>query len=192
MPLAIFRHKSAGKPDNVQIESHADWMELHEDFNTELPGKQKMIIAVTFHASWCKFCKKFNLKWNRKLVRPLKDTVKFASVEFGINQKLCKSLNVKQLPTVQFYCDGELLSSFPCVPKGFSKIQKTLQTYLEMDSAALKQQSKIWAACAKAKCETARQITAPATINNDKVDDGNKSIDTETLHLRRRKRVKRN
>eukprot|EP00980_Cylindrotheca_fusiformis_P007499 scaffold1559_cov114-Cylindrotheca_fusiformis.AAC.4 len=153
------------------IESYVDWLELFDydndyddddnDDNDENNNKKK-ITVVTFHASWCKYCQKFNRKWDRKMVRPyynnnnnknvlLQDaTIQFASVEFGRNQKLCQSLHIEKLPTVQFYysCNGNnllLLSSMPCGPNGgFSTIQKIMSIYLKMNDDELQEEAHQW------------------------------------------------
>lgn len=138
--LSMFHSQTKGSSHVLNIESYVDWLELHDDEEFD----QKKITAVTFHASWCKFCQKFKLKWNRKMVRPYQDAVNFASAEFGANKKLCQSLSINKLPTVQFYHNGKLLSSFPCGPKGFSTVQKTMTKYLEMDSSELARETQRW------------------------------------------------
>jgi hypothetical protein len=174
-----------------------DWLELHADFDEDedlTPSSRKIITAVTFHASWCKFCQKFKLKWNRKLVRPLKNTVNFASVEFGANRKLCQSLNINTLPTVQFYCEGKLLSSSPCGPKGFSTLQNTMTKYLEMDLRELEQQALL---CERIESNISRsgnvvpvaiEDDSPTQNDNDAYDDNNFE---PGLYLRKRDRLKK-
>ena len=122
-----------------EIESHIDWMELlqgdEDDFDAEDNTTTTRIVVVTITATWCRHCKKFTRRWNHKLVHAYynkakrKDTRKknkgsgdvtgsvetrvvpvFASVACdGANKHLCRSLNIEQLPTVQFYWNGELM-----------------------------------------------------------------------------------
>ena len=76
----------------------------------------------------------------------------FASVELNAStKKLCLSLNIQQLPTVQFYWKGELINSFPSyggggVSKGgISFARETLQRYLQMTSIdELEHEKMIW------------------------------------------------
>jgi thiol-disulfide isomerase/thioredoxin len=194
--LHLFRSKTVDSNVTV-IESYVDWLELHEDFDEDedlTPSSRKMITAVSFHASWCKFCQKFKLKWNRKLVRPLKDTVNFASVDFGANKKLCQSLNINQLPTVQFYFKGKLLSSFPCGPKGFSTLQNTMTKYLEMDSRELEQQALLYEGQASNISGSGNVV--PVAIEDDSStqndnDDHDDNNFEPGLYLRKRDRLKK-
>ncbi|CAB9502406.1 expressed unknown protein [Seminavis robusta] len=126
----------------IEIESHADWMELLFESESE-----SSITAVFFHATWCKFCQRFRLRWNRQLrlcsTTPSKAT--FASVEYSANRKLCQSLQVEHFPTIQFYYQGDLLHSASCSPKGFSGVKQRLERYLDMDPAQLEQEVEGWA-----------------------------------------------
>ena len=74
--LGLFRSKQQSAAGIQEIESHADWLELLHDSEEEEDDDEETptITAVTFHASWCKFCQKFKMKWYRKLVRPLVST----------------------------------------------------------------------------------------------------------------------
>ena len=76
----------------------------------------------------------------------------FASVELNAStKKLCLSLNIQQLPTVQFYWKGELINSFPSYggggvsKSGISFARETLQRYLQMTSIdELEDEKMIW------------------------------------------------
>jgi thioredoxin-like negative regulator of GroEL len=70
--------------------------------------------------------------------------VRFASVDYGTNRKLCQSLNIQQLPTVQFYYGEESLTSFPCPPKEFKQLPRMLMKYLDRDHAQLEQVVQEW------------------------------------------------
>lgn len=65
---------------------------------------------------------------NQKVVR--EGQIRMASIEFGANKELCKSLGIKRLPTVHFYRRGEKLAGFPCGPAKFQLLLDTIQHYL--------------------------------------------------------------
>lgn len=195
--LGLFRSKSSGFPNVLEVESHADWLELTENLDED---DQQGITAVTFHASWCKYCQKFKLKWNRKVVRPLAGEVKFASVEFGANKKLCQGMNVNKLPTVQFYSHGKLLSSFPCGPKGLPMVQNAMQRYMEMDSHELQQEAEKWAQYSETKMQEDSKSSTPSDIpeafaDDEEEDESKEALDNDEmkkpeLYIRKRDRLK--
>ena len=81
----------------------------------------------------------------------------FASVACdGANKHLCRSLNIKQLPTVQFYWNGELINSFPCsASRGIAMARDTLKQYLDMTSIhELEQERLQWAIFEEASRES--------------------------------------
>lgn len=97
-----------------------------------------------FHASWCKSCQKFGLKfkglakhrgdwigtginYDRQVVR--EGDVRFASIEIGTNLGMCQHLKVKTLPFVHLYAEGEQLAGFPCGPARFYKLKEQLQYF---------------------------------------------------------------
>ena len=124
----------------MEVQSHADWMELLFEDNE---AAESSIKAVFFHASWCKFCQRFKLHWNRQR-RIYGDTVTFASVEYSTNKKLCQSLDVEHLPTIQFYHQDSLLHSAPCSPKNICAVKQRLELYLTMDEDQLEEAAELW------------------------------------------------
>ena len=75
------------------------------------------LLLYRFYATWCKSCQRFGLKY-RHLARDEGDhiigteaedsiavthtgEVRFAEIEYASSAKLCKTLKVKKLPTVQ-------------------------------------------------------------------------------------------
>ena len=199
--LGLLRSKKKDKAvpaPIIEIESQIDWLELLDEYDG--------IIAVYFHASWCKFCQKFKLTWNRKLARPLGDWVnetngevvksgsgvRFVSVEYGTNKKLCQSLKIKELPTVQFYSKGRLLTSFSCGPKGFSSVQRAMDHYLEAGEEELDQEATMWEVKERSTDEQNETIL-PMEINEEGPNALSKEIEEETeptLYLRKRDRLK--
>ena len=157
-----------------EIESHADWLELlwfddgdDDDDNDQeemitnddddddessssqlqpIPMKKLPITAVTFHASWCRYCLKFLKKWNRKVVAnpQLKQQLRFASVEYGANRKLCQSLNIQKLPTIQLYYGQDLFASFPCPPKEFKRVPALLSQYVTLHHDEMQRTVEAW------------------------------------------------
>lgn len=125
-------------PNIVSVESHADWSELFLD-EEDGDKEQMQLTAVTFTASWCKFCQKFKQMWSRKCARKYSDRVKFASVDYPTNKKLCKSMGIRKLPTIRLYYTGDLLTSFPCGPKSFKLAQERLVSYVDMTPVELEQ-----------------------------------------------------
>jgi len=57
--------------------------------------------------------------------------VRFGSIEFGANTGMCRTLEIKKLPTIHIYHKGCKLTSFPCGPKKFPMLQETLQYYMQ-------------------------------------------------------------
>lgn len=156
-----------------EIESHADWLELlwfdddDDDDNDQeemitndddkssssqkqqqqpIPKKKLPITAVTFHASWCRYCLKFLKKWNRKVVAnpQLNQHLRFASVEYGANRKLCQSLKIQKLPTIQLYYGQDLFASFPCPPKEFKRVPALLSQYLTLHHDEMQLAVEAW------------------------------------------------
>ncbi|EEC47596.1 predicted protein [Phaeodactylum tricornutum CCAP 1055/1] len=97
------------------------------------------LCVISFHASWCKSCQKFGLLY-KSLAHKLGDkrdrktqnivergSVRFASVEWGANTALCRSLGIKRLPTTQIYHAGTLLTSFACAPAKFQTLKDQIK-----------------------------------------------------------------
>lgn len=53
-----------------------------------------------------------------------KGEIRLAEIEYGKNAQLCKSLQVKKVPSIFFYYSGRKIDGFPCGPK---KIAHTLE-----------------------------------------------------------------
>lgn len=65
--------------------------------------------------------------------------VRFAEIEFGANNKLCRALKIKRLPSVHIHkgATGQL-AGFPCGPSKFPILEAKLESYLEMTEEELK------------------------------------------------------
>lgn len=107
-------------------------------------------LVKRFHAAWCKSCQKVGVKF-RHLALDVTDIynnrgelvstgkVRMASVEFGANPRLCRSLGVKRLPSMYIY-KGSVgrIAAFPCGPQKFSDLVEKIQHYLELTDEQLK------------------------------------------------------
>ncbi|GMH49939.1 hypothetical protein TrRE_jg2525 [Triparma retinervis] len=89
------------------------------------------LACVKFHAEWCKSCQAFGVKFSRLSTRS-PSSVRYASLEFGSNPNLCRSLGVTHLPSVQFYDGGRgKLESFSCSPKNFAKVKDAVERLVD-------------------------------------------------------------
>lgn len=166
-------------PIMLKVESHADWLELIEDYEDD----DHSITVVAFTASWCKFCQKFLRKWNHKVVKPHRkkaDVVKFASVDYGSNRQLCKSLDIDALPTLLFYHQGTVVHGLACGPKKLATAQETLARILQMSPEEMEQEAATFA--------DSKRIEA-ANAKSSKNSCEEESEEPE-LYLRKRDRVK--
>jgi len=101
------------------------------------------LCIVKFYASWCKSCKKFDIRLSKfiHLVADQQDakgnllqkgSVRVAKVEIAANAKLCKKLNITKLPYIQLYRgDDGLIDGFACPPKEFHVLVDTVNACLD-------------------------------------------------------------
>jgi thioredoxin-like negative regulator of GroEL len=110
------------------IESNADWM---EQVLSDHQGDDQVTV-VNFHSKFCKSCQQFDGVYRRKYVRKYgkePSNFSFASVEWTKNKSFCKTLNIKALPTVQFYYRGQLLTSLTGGAKLCKQYTETFDYY---------------------------------------------------------------
>lgn len=102
------------------------------------------------HASWCKSCKLFGNQYER-IGREIGDLVdinnnstitrkgeiRLAEIEYGKNAELCKSLEVKKVPSIFFYYDRKKLDGFPCGPKKIAHTLERLDFFRSLSPAEL-------------------------------------------------------
>lgn len=111
--------------------------------------------VVKFHASWCKTCAKFGLKYDKLVsqhsdwvVRPPKNVqqaqfdedslsvhrqgdLRFASVDYSSNPEIFEALNVKRLPTVHIYDPrGNKVVDIQCPPSLFQELADKVKMYV--------------------------------------------------------------
>jgi len=140
-------------------EAHITIINSAEDLDKFLAIDDRLCV-IKFHASWCKSCQKFGLKFRKLAVKQgdwinhqqhNKETltqppeivhdglVRFGSLEFGANKELCRSMGIKRLPTVQIYNgDQQLVSSFACGPSKFPLLLAKLDKYMSMSAEELR------------------------------------------------------
>ena len=105
-----------------------------------------------FYASWCKSCQKMGMQYERigkeigDLVITNKDgtetvvksgEIRLAQIEYGANRKLCKSLDVKKVPSVHFYSERKKVDGFPCGPKKIAMLLEKLSHYRSLSLVEL-------------------------------------------------------
>lgn len=116
-----------------EINSHIDWMELLDD--------EESITLVWFKAPFCKACKRFEKDWKSKVIpmaREHSKDLQLATVDFNNNRALFRELNIKHLPTVQFYHrGGQLLTSYSLKPKEFQRVMDSISYYMNTSPAEL-------------------------------------------------------
>jgi thioredoxin 1 len=117
---------------------------------------QDKVTVVKFHSTRCKTCQKFGALYKNtcRKYTPLQ----WLSVEQISNAQLCRDLNIVQLPTVQFYFGGQLLTEFPCPPAQQPKFQATLEQYSKMTPEEL---------CMEAELRAGRDLLAQANLYED-------------------------
>ena len=95
------------------------------------------LCVVKVHANWCRICKKFDLQW-RKLISSEGDKldasgnlsvpgrIRFAEIEYTVNEDLVRRLEATRMPHVIFYAGQKglagKLTHFQCGPSAFGLV----------------------------------------------------------------------
>lgn len=122
------------RPDIVVLRSR-------EDYDAFLACDERLCV-VKFHAHWCKSCQRFGVKFrhlafdagdrlDRKGAVVRAGEVRFAELEYSASAALCKSLNIKKLPTVHMYRQGEQVVDMVCKPSLFHLVVDEVHRQLE-------------------------------------------------------------
>ena len=95
------------------------------------------VTIVYFSAKYCRTCKVFTRKLQVAVDQINDDRLRVATAELTENRQsgLFKHLDVKQMPTIQFYYKGELLTNLEGIlPKNFDQVNKAMEYYLQRTS----------------------------------------------------------
>lgn len=105
--------------------------------NDENNNDDKLTV-IKFHATWCKSCQKFGLHFRGMAAKEKQQessssnssgNTNFGEIEYGSNIVLCKSLGVRQLPSVHFYKNGVKIDDISCGPSDFHIISERMSKY---------------------------------------------------------------
>mmetsp|Transcript_2713 Transcript_2713/g.7963 ORF Transcript_2713/g.7963 Transcript_2713/m.7963 type:complete len:245 (+) Transcript_2713:53-787(+) len=105
--------------------------------------------VVNVYASWCLGCKAFDTRY-RKLANqhrgPDSDVyggfnrVRFAEIEFGSNEFLCRELGATRMPYVLIYRTGdphdEPREGFVCPPREIDRVREAVNRHIHDDGTA--------------------------------------------------------
>lgn len=132
---ALWLHGSAAdRPDIAVLRSREDYIEFLE--------RDERLCVIKFYANWCKSCQRFGVKFrhlaleqgdrlDRKGAVVRAGDVRFAEVEFSAAAALCRSLNIKKLPTVHMHRRGEQVADMVCKPSLFHLVEDEVHGLLE-------------------------------------------------------------
>jgi thioredoxin-like negative regulator of GroEL len=152
----------AKRPTNaVPVVTHIGSAEALKEY---LTAPDDRVTVISFHASWCKSCQKFGRLYQKlavdradwvlggKHMKKNKDSLqevlttgstRLASIEWGANTDLCRSLGVKRLPSVHYYKNGRKLAGFPAGPSTFQLVKDRLTYYQSLSEEELDFEMKL-------------------------------------------------
>jgi len=124
-----------GRPNIVVIKNHEDYVNFLEE--------DDRLCIIKFYANWCKSCQKFGIKYRRlayeegdhidiagSMVHMGK--VRFAEAEYSASAELCKSLQVRKLPTVHMFRKGEgKIADMTCKPSLFHLVIEEMHQLMD-------------------------------------------------------------
>ncbi len=96
------------------------------------------VTVIDFYADWCGPCKAFEPVL-KKVARSYAGKAVVGKINIDNSQTLAKKYDVKSIPTVLFFKDGELVGK----SKGaqtYSRLSKNIESLLESDSNEEKQE----------------------------------------------------
>ena len=89
---------------------HSNVIEIEADeFDTEVTH-EKLPVVVTFWADWCEFCHEFIPVVETESAR-YAGKVKFVNINVDENKKLAGQMDVKGLPTMMIFKNGQMVST---------------------------------------------------------------------------------
>lgn len=91
-------------------------------------GKEQLVV-VEFYSTYCGACR--SLAPKLKQIAQQNPDVMFLKLNYGDHAQLCKSIDVRVLPLLQFYKGAELLDRFACSlqPMHLKKLRRALEKY---------------------------------------------------------------
>ena len=99
-----------------------------------------------YHFLRCKSCAKFSRKLDHLAAQHADivdknhghvrnhGAIRIVNVEYGAAMELCRSLHVKQLPTVHLYQNGRRVQDFVCPPSQFHRLEDLTEFYVNLQS----------------------------------------------------------
>jgi thiol-disulfide isomerase/thioredoxin len=152
-PPALPPLKAKLPKNALPVVTHIDSQEAFQDY---LQAPDDRITVVSFHAAWCKSCQKFGQLYQR-LAKERADwvagdadgdiletgAVRFASIEWGANTELCRSLGITRLPSVHYYHNGRKLAGFSAGPSKIQLVKDRLTYYQSLSKAELEFEANI-------------------------------------------------
>lgn len=112
-----------------------------EDYAKFLARDERLCV-IKFYANWCKSCQRFGVKFRHlafdegdrldtrgSVVRA--GGVRFAEAEYSAAAALCKSLNIRKLPTVHMHRQGEKVVDMVCKPSLFHLVVDEVHRWME-------------------------------------------------------------
>ncbi|CAM9459855.1 unnamed protein product, partial [Choristocarpus tenellus] len=106
-------------------------LETMEDYLEVLAANPDKLVVVKVFAGFCRACKAFDVKYRRTAIAYAGAPVKFCEMDWMKTRDLCKSLQVKKLPHLEFYA-GEKgrVESFVCGPSKSGLLSEKLEEHL--------------------------------------------------------------
>ncbi len=95
-----------------------------------LDSIQDGIVIVNIGASWCPDCR-FIDPIMKALETEYNDKIKFFKVDFSKEEQLKDTLQIKRIPTLIFYKDGNEIAERIVEPKSQATIEEVIKTILK-------------------------------------------------------------
>ncbi|CAM9880684.1 unnamed protein product [Scytosiphon promiscuus] len=112
-----------------------------QEFDSLLVARPKQVVAVWFQASWCRKCKYIGTRLKRldeHLPAYLTNNLVVVSVDVNKVAEVPQRQKIKDLPTIQFFVEGEEVGSYVATDRGeafYGNMEKHLRSALGEDVA---------------------------------------------------------
>lgn len=115
-------------------------LESQKEFDQHLKAHDDKVVVVKFYSSYCKACQRMAPKFKKaahEYTTDLKTEVDgtsftFAEVEWSVNKQMCRSLQLKIIPSVMMFYKGTKIEQFVCRPDQVSILTRKLGNYREL------------------------------------------------------------